>query len=260
MSIFTKAIKDNFAAAYEKLSESCPLVTFHRSQRSSWMETEISVPMFNRVFTYTKPDNGDLKSDVQAIAGIYKQRGHRCNWLVYSDEADLELEEALMANGFIQSGSMSGMALALENWTIQQQHIEGLEIRKVQTSEELELFKKTMVAGYKFQGVIADAVEHFFADTPLEDSSVQRYVAFMNGIPVTTVVTVTTGFVTGCYAVATMEEYRARGLAGATVARALLDRQAEGVQIATLQASDMGKGVYLNLGFKEELTIQVYTN
>ena len=77
------------------------------------------------------------------------------------------------------------------------------------------------------------------------------YVGRMDGRVVSTAVGMTTGGATGIFNVATPPEHRRRGYGAALTARAARDGFAAGAGLAYLQSSELGRGVYRGLGFRE---------
>jgi predicted GNAT family acetyltransferase len=51
--------------------------------------------------------------------------------------------------------------------------------------------------------------------------------------------------------VATLKEWRGKGLGAAVTLQPLLDAREQGYRVGVLEASDMGNKVYQRLGFKE---------
>lgn len=76
------------------------------------------------------------------------------------------------------------------------------------------------------------------------------FVGYLHGEPVCTSLVSVTGDTAGVYNVATLPEYRRRGLGEAATWGALRSVTDAGVSIATLQASDMGRPIYERMGFR----------
>ena len=76
------------------------------------------------------------------------------------------------------------------------------------------------------------------------------FVGYEDGVPLTTGMGIRTGRVIGVYAIATVEAARRRGLGAAVTARVVADGVGAGCDVAVLQSSDMGLGVYRAMGFR----------
>jgi ribosomal protein S18 acetylase RimI-like enzyme len=64
--------------------------------------------------------------------------------------------------------------------------------------------------------------------------------------------------VAGIYSVATLPDWRGRGLGAAVSLAPLLDARREGYKVGVLQSSEMGYKVYQRLGFREVCRISHY--
>ena len=85
-----------------------------------------------------------------------------------------------------------------------------------------------------------------FRDHP----AVSMYVGYVEGRPAATSCLITTGAVAGIYWVSTLEEFRGRGFGAAISAHAIRVGQSLGCDMATLQASPLGRPVYERMGFE----------
>ena len=79
---------------------------------------------------------------------------------------------------------------------------------------------------------------------------VSWYVGRVDGAIVSTGLGFTVEGVTGVFNVATPPEHRGRGYGSAVTSRALRDAFDAGSQLAFLQTSELGHGVYRRLGFR----------
>jgi GNAT superfamily N-acetyltransferase len=90
----------------------------------------------------------------------------------------------------------------------------------------------------------------FVADPVFQDPHARVYLAWLDGRPVSTVETSLQNGVLGVFGVATIPDARGKGIGGAITAHAVRDRAADS-DLAFLQSSEMGHGVYANLGFRD---------
>ncbi|NIK68058.1 GNAT family N-acetyltransferase [Paenibacillus sp. BK720] len=255
-----EAILENMIQTFERLSGNSPYTTFSRDDNCARMESALPLTIFNRVFHYNAHDYDKLNAirQMQTIIDSYRERGATCVWHTYSHTQDEVVNETLKANGFLFGGTMSGMAVNLEEKAINQANGSGLKIVIVQSDEEFERFKRVFVAEYSLPDELAKRFTQAFALDP--EGRMQYYLAYLDDEPAGTAMTFRSGEVTGLYMVATLKEFRARGIGGAIVGQALHDMQAAGATLAVLQASSMGQTIYRKHGFEEELTINLFVS
>ena len=84
-----------------------------------------------------------------------------------------------------------------------------------------------------------------------EDVGWQRWAGLVDGRPVASSGMMEGGGVAGVYNVATAPEVRRRGIGAAMTARAVRAGRDRGLEVAVLGASDMGRGTYERMGFRE---------
>lgn len=89
-------------------------------------------------------------------------------------------------------------------------------------------------------------------------SEVFLYLLYENDIPVATALTYVKNGVCGIYQVSVPHIYRGKGYAKSMMVMLLNEIKQSDVEIATLQASKMGLGLYVNLGFRENGLLEFY--
>lgn len=97
----------------------------------------------------------------------------------------------------------------------------------------------------------------FLPDAVLEDPSQRVYAARADGRLVSVGESTTIDGVIGVFGIATVPAYRRRGIGAAVTALLLADRTGE-ADLAVLDASDLGFGVYERLGFRTMSTWEVW--
>ena len=122
-----------------------------------------------------------------------------------------------------------------------------LEVRRVHSSEELQHFQATASVGF---GLPVQAGPIFLTRHFFELPNVELYVGYVDGRPVCSSALVATGDVAGIYWVATLERFRGQGLGQAITWEAVRGGVRMGCELASLQASELGRGVYARMGFE----------
>ncbi len=156
--------------------------------------------------------------------------------------------ELLEKNGFNLKFEQSGMALKLNHLT----DVYGfLKLRKVAAKEDTELWSK----------LFSKAFGYFINPLVLIKTlkKVSYYIAYHQNHAVGTGILHVTNNISGIHSVGIIPEERRKGYAEQIMK--LLINQAVKINsdYITLQSSDLGKNLYLKLGFKEQFKIKSYT-
>jgi GNAT superfamily N-acetyltransferase len=122
----------------------------------------------------------------------------------------------------------------------------GLEVVPVAGPEDLADFQRTSFLGF---GLPERAGALFLTEQLLALPGVTLYLGRVDGEPVCTSALVQTGEVAGIYWVATLPDFRGRGLGAAITWAAVQGGVDRGCRVASLQASAMGAPVYIRMGF-----------
>jgi GNAT superfamily N-acetyltransferase len=123
---------------------------------------------------------------------------------------------------------------------------DGLIIRQVTTMEELRDFQQTGEKGFSMPEGSGPFV---MTEQILRLPEVEMFIGYAEGRPACTSLLFRTGSVAGIYWVSTLPEFRNRGFGAAITLRAVSAGKDKGCQLASLQASAMGKPVYARIGF-----------
>lgn len=259
MSTMQNLIVTNMIRAYERLSQISQVFTFVETKSTQRFESEISYGLFNSVLSYKRSEEIDPVEDIKSIKSLYHNRGQKLAWLTASHEQDDVINQALAANQFNQVGMISGMGLILEGWRSDLPEMPGLDVRAVREPHDIDEFRKVILEGYNVPEQMADVFSKVFVDGPNQDTTtIQHYLAYLNGVSLTTLTTFTEEEVTGFYSIATVEAYRSRGVARTVLAHVLGIEQQKGSKLAVIHATPMGRSVYPKVGFKEELNLNIF--
>ena len=166
---------------------------------------------------------------------------------------DERTESLLSRRGYQPAKPLSGMALA--PIAPPAQGASGLEVRLVQDDGELARFHETAEAGF---GIPLKLLQQLLSARLRDQPNVSLFLGYAGGQPVCTACLVASVPVAGVYWVATRPDFRRRGFGTAISWHAIQTGQALGCEIATLQASAMGRPVYERMGFRKTADFHRY--
>ena len=214
------------------------------------VSTGLPLLLFNQVFVV---DDGASReqtaASIRAGVGILRASGRRFSVTLRkdTDDAHQPLMTELRLVPLDVAPWMPGMALHPLPAIGSVPAPAGHEIRPVGDARGLSDHADVLAAGF---GMPREWAAAFAIDALLRTPGLTFYVGYQDGVAVTSGVGTRTGRTIGIYNIATVESARRRGLAAAMTMRIVDDGAAAGCDVATLQASDMGRPVYERLGFR----------
>ena len=161
----------------------------------------------------------------------------------------------LLERGYRKIDSVPVMSL----FSIQERESDrpDLVIRSVKGVTELGHFQETAVKGFSLpEGTGPFVITEQILNLPDCD----MFVGYSADKPVCTSMLIKTGPVAGIYWVSTLTEYRNRGFGQTITQRAVLEGKHKGCEFACLQASKMGKPVYVKIGFDNPYDYLIYAS
>lgn len=126
----------------------------------------------------------------------------------------------------------------------------GAELRRLATAEQAADYWRVATASYASLGFPAEVFAGYRDHAPLLRENVAAFVAHLDDEPVAIAMTIVSDGVAGIYWVGTLEAARGRGLGHAVTAAATSAGFALGAEIASLQASPMGRPIYEAMGYE----------
>lgn len=217
--------------------------------------------MFNAAFLSGPVDgSAALEERLQTTARYFEEAGHDWSfwfcedwlpWLVrrrlsrVCGEFGLRLAAELpgMVAGELVASSRGGAEL---------------EIRRVSTINELAGFRGICSLCFR---VPPDWFSEVFDSRAVTGSQFECWIAFLDGEPVATAASVPFGGAIGLYNIATVPEYRGRGIAEMLTRFVAEDaRRRFGNLPLVLQATPMGQRLYARMGFRSVTRILAYTS
>lgn len=202
------------------------------------------LPIEQLNFGFLRQPYGDLARAAADVKAYFEGRKLRFQ-LMFREDAPSEAIGKLEAEGWRRKPDPTpGMTLALP--PPPRPASPGLEIQPVRTREQVLAFRQAAFRGF---GYPVAAAHLFLSERVLELRQVRLFSGLVNGAVVATSMLIATGNVAGIYWVATLEEHRGLGFGEALTWAAVRGSGEFGCEIASLQASKLGRPVYARMGF-----------
>lgn len=214
----------------------------------------------NRIFPL-KLNEENLREELSDVIARFKAWDVPFNVLLCPSTFPKDIDRHLVDYGLVFSRKWSGMALNLNGFCPEVKKIPDIEIVKAEDVETLKTWAKTAGECFGAFGKMLIDMQSLFVKLDSKDNkNIFNYLALKNGVPIATCCLFKEGDTGGLYWVGTLPEARGEGIATAIVVYALKEAISMGCSVSILQASDMGKGVYEKIGFKEYCNIDIYRN
>lgn len=194
-------------------------------------------------------DGIDGEDFVARAQEFFAQRNRRFSiWLRAGQDADDDLAAAAEAAGFQTVFETPEMLLGAPLPT--EPLPAGAELRRLTDPEQVPDFWRVAKAAYASNGFPPEVFAGYTRHEGLLAESVAAFVAYLDGEPASIAMTIVNNGVAGIYWVGSLESARGQGLGRAVTVAATNAGFEFGGEIASLQASPMGKPIYAKLGFK----------
>jgi len=126
----------------------------------------------------------------------------------------------------------------------------GVELRQLATSEQADDYWHIAAASYASLGFPAEVFRGYTDHRGLLADDVVAFIAYLDGDPVSIAMTIVNHGVAGIYWVGSLEQARGKGLGRAVTVAATNAGFDLGANVASLQASPMGKPIYEAMGYE----------
>jgi GNAT superfamily N-acetyltransferase len=133
----------------------------------------------------------------------------------------------------------------------------GAELRKLTAVEQANDFWRVAIASYADIGFPPEVFTGYTNHAGLLAENVVAFLALLEGEPVGIAMTMVSHGVAGIYWVGSLEQARGKGIGRAVTVAATNAGFELGADIASLQASPMGKPIYLELGYEVAFEYQM---
>jgi len=157
-----------------------------------------------------------------------------------------DTEVLLRSFGFTEKNSLTGMSIRLNQLTYNSQN---LSIQKVTKNDTAKIWSHLFQSAFGYQIHWKTIVQTMM--------NVDYFIGYLDNIPLGTAALYKHADATvGIHSMGIIPEYRRKGFAEAILSEILNTAGNMGASYATLQASDMGKGLYSKTGFREDFSMK----
>jgi GNAT superfamily N-acetyltransferase len=126
----------------------------------------------------------------------------------------------------------------------------GAELRRLRSPDEATEYWHVATASYASLGFPSEIFAGYRDHSPLVRDNAAAFLAYLEDEPAAIAMTIVSGGVAGIYWVGTLETARGNGLGRAVTAAATNAGFALGADLASLQASPMGRPIYEAMGYE----------
>lgn len=134
----------------------------------------------------------------------------------------------------------------------------GAELRRLTATDQAADFWQVATTSYASIGFPAEVFAGYTNHAGLLAENVVAFLALLDGEPVSIAMTIVSHGVAGIYWVGSLEQARGKGLGRAVTVAATNAGFDLGADLASLQASPMGKSIYLELGYETAFEYQMW--
>lgn len=248
-AVFSTAPASSLKAFYRLIGNS-PEAETHILDGFFYWHTQIAHPWFNGALVSRAPSS-DESGIIAHTRNFFADRNVNSHTVWLEDDLQVEAWAAhLKPAGYTVNLGPPGMSADLKDLPDSVPVPEGFSIRPVEDHALMKTWSVLFARGYGLPGSFAEPYGALMASFGF-DRQVRSYLGYLDGVPVTASSLFLDDGTAGIYNVATLPESRGRGLGAAITLAPLLEARQMGVEIGTLQSSEMGFRVYQRLGFRK---------
>jgi GNAT superfamily N-acetyltransferase len=228
-----------------------PFGEVFRAAGSTWVMTGDPDPYRNGILE-ARFGHDSVEAEVDRLLAPFSSRRQPMMWWFFTgpEGVDPAVNAALAERSLRLDSDRPAMTLPLEDLaTIEAP--EGLEIHRVATEEDFDVWLDVVEDAFGTPDRQSSLSTRSFRNAGLgEESPFQHYVSLDEGRPAGAATLTRVGPTVSLGNIATRRDLQRRGIAYATVGRALEEAAQRGVTLATLSADPAGTRLYTKLGFR----------
>lgn len=221
-----------------------------------YLRSLISFPLFNAHMRLRANIEG-AKSHIAKAVRYAHERQVSVAWYTGPQTRPAQSATLLEEAGFETLDIAPGMATAMADLPPMRAH--KFLIGQVESMEQLKDWQSVFAEGFKVSDAIANALVSAYKAVGFTGSApLHHFTARFDGKVVGCASVFMGAGAAGIYNIATLPEFRGRGIGSALTLACLHYGYAKGFRVGVLQASSEGLPMYRGLGFVESCTIGIY--
>jgi predicted GNAT family acetyltransferase len=223
-----------------------------------FMLTNIPFPLFNAVMeTHIAPDQ--VEERIDDVMNQARRRSVPLIWFITSTTQPASVAAHLDARGFFAAGEAIGMAADLHTLNENSLEPDDLFIEEVNDAPLFRVWCDILGTVNEFPDFATEAWFQIHSAMGLgPEQPTRHYLGRSSGIPVATSSLFLGPETASVASVATLTDRRQHGIGTAMTLEPLREARRMGYNVSTLCSSEMGRGVYERLGFREYCRIAMY--
>jgi GNAT superfamily N-acetyltransferase len=198
---------------------------------------------------FRSDDDVNAEEFVSRAKDFFYARGRGFSiWIRGEEPEDLDLAAAASEAGLQLVYAMPEMVLGSP---VEEPHLpDGVELRRLSEAKQADDYWKVAAASYPSIGFPPEVFGSYTNNAGLLAENIAAFIAYLDGEPVSIAMTIVSHGVAGIYWVGSLEQARGKGLGRAVTVAATNAGFKLGAEIASLQASPMGKPIYEAMGYE----------
>lgn len=253
------AIEANLFGVWAQLAR-FPRVDYRDEAEAIRFIGGIPFPLCNSVMRAELSTAG-IDGAIEQILLPFRERNLPMLWWIGPSTKPSDLEDRLAGHGLEYLNEAVGMAADLSVLPPDAERAMPVLIREVVDEDSLGDWLAVFRIVFDVPGFVVDffaaAMRHlgFGSDLPY-----RHFVGLAGGVPVAVSSVFFGAETAGSYNVATLADFRARGIGTAMSRAAMNEARAKGYRWSVLHATPMGVPVYRKLGYRECCRLRIYSN
>jgi GNAT superfamily N-acetyltransferase len=206
---------------------------------------------------FRRDDSLDAAEFVARAQDFFDDRRREFSiWIRAGEAADRDLSDAVAAAGFQLVYEMPEMILMAPVDELPLPP--GASLHQLSEPRQAEDYWKVAAASYTSVGFPPEIFSTYSNHADLLAENVVAFIAYLDGEPVSTAMSIVSHGIAGVYWVGSVAQARGKGLGRAVTAAATNAGLSLGAELASLQASPMGKPVYEAMGYETVYDYQLF--